>query len=154
MVNGRNWWILSQGKSVSSFDVRWSYLIFGSLILIQIIPMECTHDKDPCYTQHIWRICLNRFLESLTTEFSENTSNTRYDCHYQWGPDVLLDYYHSNGMIVSIVREIHRMVEWLVSESMVIYYIHLFRDSTWPGGELAKPAALRTEAVSIDSVYQ
>ena len=82
-------WILSQGKSVSSFDVRWSYLIFGSLILIQIIPMECTHDKDPCYTQHIWRICLNRFLESLTTEFSENTSNTRYDCHYQWGPDVL-----------------------------------------------------------------
>ena len=39
------------------------------------------------------------------------------------------------------------MVEWLVSESMVTYYIHLFRDSTWPGGELAKPAALRTEAV-------
>ena len=97
---------------------------------------------------------MNRFLESLTPEFSENTSNTRYDCHYQWGPNVLLDYYHSNGMIVSIVREIHRMVEWLVSESMVIYYIHLFRDSTWPGGELAKPAALRTEAVSIDSVYQ
>ena len=63
-------------------------------------------------------------------------------------------YYHSNGMIVSIVREIHHMVEWLVSESMVIYYIHLFRDSTWPGGELAKPAALRTEAVSIDPVYQ
>jgi len=44
-------------------------------------------------------------------------------------------------------REIHRMVEWLVSESMVTYYIHLFRDSTWPGGELAKPATLRTEAV-------
>ena len=41
------------------------------------------------------------------------------------------------------------MVEWLVSESMVMYYIHLFRDSTWPGGELAKPAAQRTEVVSI-----
>lgn len=48
-----------------------------------------------------------------------------------------------------LFREIHRMVEWLVSESMVMYYIHLFRDSTWPGGELAKLAAQRTEVVSI-----
>ncbi|KAJ7377095.1 sorting nexin 25 [Desmophyllum pertusum] len=40
----------------------------------------------------------------------------------------------------TINKEIHRMVEWLVSESMVTYYIHLFRDSMWPGGELAKPA--------------
>lgn len=39
------------------------------------------------------------------------------------------------------------MVEWLVSESMVMYYIRLFRDSTWPGGELAKPAVPRTDAV-------
>lgn len=46
-------------------------------------------------------------------------------------------------------REIHRMVEWLVSESMVMYYIHLFRDSMWPGGELAKPAGPRTEAVRV-----
>lgn len=45
-------------------------------------------------------------------------------------------------------REIHRMVEWLVSESMVMYYIHLFRDSMWPGGELAKPATPRSETVS------
>ena len=52
-------------------------------------------------------------------------------------------------MIFFLCREIHRMVEWLVSESMVMYYIHLFRDSTWPGGELAKPAAQRTELVSI-----
>ncbi|CAH3198059.1 unnamed protein product, partial [Porites evermanni] len=51
----------------------------------------------------------------------------------------------------TINKEIHCMVEWLVSESMVIYYIHLFRDSTWPGGELAKPAALRTEAEKIES---
>lgn len=48
-------------------------------------------------------------------------------------------------------REIHRMVEWLVSESMVMYYIHLFRDSIWPGGELAKPAVPRTETVSHGS---
>ena len=41
------------------------------------------------------------------------------------------------------------MVEWLVSESMVMYYIHLFRDSTWPGGELAKPAVPRTDTVRI-----
>ena len=46
-------------------------------------------------------------------------------------------------------REIHRMVEWLVSESMVIYYVHLFRDSMWPGGELAKPATPRSETVTI-----
>lgn len=39
------------------------------------------------------------------------------------------------------------MVEWLVSESMVMYYIRLFCDSTWPGGELAKPAVQRTDAV-------
>ena len=45
------------------------------------------------------------------------------------------------------VREIHGMVEWLVSESMVMYYIHLFRDSMWPGGELAKPAAQPSDSV-------
>lgn len=50
-------------------------------------------------------------------------------------------------------REIHRMVEWLVSESMVMYYIHLFRDSMWPGGELAKPATPRTETVSLVSIF-
>ena len=48
-------------------------------------------------------------------------------------------------------REIHSMVEWLVSESMVMYYIHLFRDSMWPGGELAKPATPCTETVSLGS---
>lgn len=48
-------------------------------------------------------------------------------------------------------REIHRMVEWLVSESMVMYYIHLFRDSMWPGGELAKPVTPCTETVSLGS---
>ena len=36
-----------------------------------------------------------------------------------------------------------------MSESMVMYYIHLFRDSMWPGGELAKPAGPRTEAVRV-----
>lgn len=49
----------------------------------------------------------------------------------------------------TINKEIHRMVEWLVSESMVTYYIHLFRDSMWPGGELAKPVEHRSEAEKI-----
>ncbi|KAL9971473.1 hypothetical protein ACROYT_G017639 [Oculina patagonica] len=51
----------------------------------------------------------------------------------------------------TINKEIHRMVEWLVSESMVMYYIHLFRDSMWPGGELAKPAGTRTETEKIET---
>jgi len=36
---------------------------------------------------------------------------------------------------------------------MVMYYIHLFRDSMWPGGELAKPATPRTETVSLLSIF-
>ena len=40
------------------------------------------------------------------------------------------------------------MVEWLVSEPMIIYYIHNFRDSMWPAGQLAKPVAPRTAEVS------
>ena len=54
---------------------------------------------------------------------------------------------HCSKQETFLFREIHGMVEWLVSESMVMYYIHLFRDSMWPGGELAKPAAQRTDLV-------
>lgn len=49
----------------------------------------------------------------------------------------------------TINKEIHGMVEWLVSESMVMYYIHLFRDSMWPGGELAKPAAQPSDSEKL-----
>ena len=41
------------------------------------------------------------------------------------------------------------MVEWLVSEPMLIYYIHNFRDSMWPGGSLAEPAPPRTAEVTV-----
>ncbi|KAK2563095.1 Sorting nexin-25 [Acropora cervicornis] len=63
---------------------------------------------------------------------------------FKWLRRSLIAFVHvtSGG---NINKEIHGMVEWLVSESMVMYYIHLFRDSMWPGGELAKPAAQRTD---------
>jgi sorting nexin-25 len=32
----------------------------------------------------------------------------------------------------SINRKIHETVEWIVSEPMLIYYLHLFRDAYWP----------------------
>ncbi|XP_028515309.1 sorting nexin-25 [Exaiptasia diaphana] len=47
----------------------------------------------------------------------------------------------------TINKEIREMVEWLASESMIIYYVSMFRDSMWPGGVLAKPLPTRTAEV-------
>ena len=40
-------------------------------------------------------------------------------------------------------------MEWLVSESMLIYYIENFKNSFWPGGRLAPPYPERTDLVGI-----
>ena len=44
-------------------------------------------------------------------------------------------------------RHVREFVGWLVSEDMLIYYIHNFRDSFWPGGKLAPPYPIRTDLV-------
>ncbi|XP_065058443.1 sorting nexin-25-like [Rhopilema esculentum] len=44
----------------------------------------------------------------------------------------------------TINRHVREFVEWLVSESMLIYYINNFKDSFWPGGKLAPPYPERT----------
>jgi len=44
----------------------------------------------------------------------------------------------------TINRHVREFVEWLVSESMLIYYISNFKDSFWPGGKLAPPYPERT----------
>lgn len=43
------------------------------------------------------------------------------------------------------------MSDWLVSEPMVSFYLKTFLDSMWPDGQLAKPAAKRTDDVIIIS---
>ena len=46
-------------------------------------------------------------------------------------------------------RHVREFVEWLVSESMLIYYISNFKDSFWPGGKLAPPYPERTSLVGL-----
>ena len=55
-------------------------------------------------------------------------------------------------MYFSLYRHVREFVEWLVSESMLIYYINNFKDSFWPGGKLAPPYPERTTLVSINAV--
>ncbi|KAJ8298069.1 hypothetical protein KUTeg_024600 [Tegillarca granosa] len=38
----------------------------------------------------------------------------------------------------SINRQLRETVDWIFSESMIIYYIRLFKDSLWPDGKLAE----------------
>lgn len=38
----------------------------------------------------------------------------------------------------SINKQLRETVDWIFSESMVIYYIRLFKDSQWPDGKLAE----------------
>uniref|UniRef100_T1INF6 Sorting nexin-25 n=1 Tax=Strigamia maritima TaxID=126957 RepID=T1INF6_STRMM len=54
----------------------------------------------------------------------------------------------------TINRQLRDTVSWIFSESMIIYYLHLFRDSMWPNGILAKEAAPRTKDQKISSQYQ
>ena len=49
----------------------------------------------------------------------------------------------------SICREIRELVEWVVSEPMIVYYIQSFCDVMWPQGKLAPAAPVRTDAVSF-----
>ena len=37
-----------------------------------------------------------------------------------------------------ISRQLRETVDWLTSESMILFYIHYFQDSMWPNGELAQ----------------
>ncbi|CAH1778459.1 unnamed protein product [Owenia fusiformis] len=45
----------------------------------------------------------------------------------------------------SINRQLRETVDWLFCESMLIYYIHLFRDSLWPQGQLAPALPERSD---------
>ena len=50
---------------------------------------------------------------------------------------------------VILYREIRELVEWVVSEPMIVYYIQSFCDVMWPQGKLAPAAPARTDAVSF-----
>lgn len=45
----------------------------------------------------------------------------------------------------TINRHLLETVEWIFSESIIQYYLSLFKDSMWPNGEFAKPWPERTE---------
>ncbi|CAH1265099.1 SNX25 [Branchiostoma lanceolatum] len=54
----------------------------------------------------------------------------------------------------SIDKQVRESVEWLFSEPMLVYYIHLLRDSLWPGGKLAPAAPDRTEEEKLQTKQQ
>ncbi len=46
----------------------------------------------------------------------------------------------------SIDRQLQEFSSWVVSESMLIYYLELFRDSMWPDGKLPAPSPTRSDS--------
>ena len=42
-------------------------------------------------------------------------------------------------------RQLRDSVAWLVSEPMLVYYLHNFRDAYWPDGVLAEALPPRTD---------
>lgn len=50
-----------------------------------------------------------------------------------------------------IFRQIRETVFWLCSESMVVYYIHLFRDSMWPNGHIASQHPPRSDEEKLET---
>ena len=45
----------------------------------------------------------------------------------------------------SIDRQLQEFMNWVVSEPMLVFYLELFRDSMWPGGDPAPPAPTRSD---------
>ena len=46
----------------------------------------------------------------------------------------------------SINRQLQEFMSWVVSESMLVYYLEIFRDSMWPGGNPTPPAPTRFDS--------
>ncbi|XP_061183627.1 sorting nexin-25-like [Saccostrea echinata] len=51
----------------------------------------------------------------------------------------------------SINRQLREMVDWIFSESMIIYYITLFKNSMWPNGKLADPPTPKTDLQKLQT---
>ena len=42
-------------------------------------------------------------------------------------------------------RQLRSLVDWVFSEPMLIYYLHLFRDRYWPDGQLGPAREARSD---------
>ncbi|XP_062594702.1 sorting nexin-25-like isoform X2 [Saccostrea cucullata] len=51
----------------------------------------------------------------------------------------------------SINRQLRETVDWVFSESMIIYYITLFKNSMWPNGKLAEPPTPKTDLQKLQT---
>lgn len=51
----------------------------------------------------------------------------------------------------SINRQLRVTIDWIFSESMLIYYIQTFQESMWPNGVLAEPSLPKTEEEKMKS---
>jgi hypothetical protein len=58
-------------------------------------------------------------------------------------------FHNRRAYLLFCCREIRELVEWVVSEAMLVYYIQSFCDVMWPQGKLAPSAPVRTDAVSF-----
>ncbi|KAK3099373.1 hypothetical protein FSP39_003500 [Pinctada imbricata] len=51
----------------------------------------------------------------------------------------------------SINRQLRETVDWVFSESMIIYYITMFKNSVWPQGQLAPSLPLRSDSQKLQT---
>jgi len=54
----------------------------------------------------------------------------------------------------TINKQLRETLSWVFSESMVVYYIHLFRDSMWPQGKMYSPVAPRSDEEKLQTRYR
>lgn len=49
------------------------------------------------------------------------------------------------NLVNFLCRQLRDTVDWIFSESMIIYYITLFKNSMWPNGKLGEFPASKTD---------
>ena len=51
------------------------------------------------------------------------------------------------------LRQLRSLVDWVYSEPMLIYYLHLFRDKYWPDGQLCPTRPARSDDVKVQTRF-
>ena len=49
------------------------------------------------------------------------------------------------NLVNFLCRQLRETVDWIFSESMIIYYITLFKNSMWPNGKLGESPPNKTD---------
>ena len=55
------------------------------------------------------------------------------------------------NLVNFLCRQLRETVDWIFSESMIIYYITLFKNSMWPNGKLGESPPNKTDLQKLQT---